>query len=132
MTIEIYWLLLSILLTALLWVPYIINRLFEQGILYGLWDPDGKTESKVGWARRLMAAHTNAIENLVIFASLVIILHQLEISTQLTETAAMLYFFSRLAHVILFAFRVPVLRIVTFLSGFGAQMMLFFTLFTVA
>ena len=73
MTTEIYWLLMSILLTAILWVPYIINRLLEKGILIAVWDPEGDTDSQVGWAKRLMAAHTNAVENLVIFAPLVII-----------------------------------------------------------
>jgi len=128
MTTEFYWLTLTIFLTSILWVPYIINRLFEGGILFGIWDPDGETTSKVPWAKRLMAAHTNAIENLIIFAPLVIILHLLEISTSLTQIACMVFFFARLAHVVLFTFRVPVLRIVSFLTGFGAQLVLIMTL----
>ncbi len=128
MTTELYWLILSILLTAVLWMPYIINRLLEQGIFAGFWDPDGETATKVGWAQRLMNAHVNAVENLVVFAPLVIITHILEMNTELTATAALLYFFSRLAHAILFTLRVPVLRIVAFLGGFTAQMMLVFNL----
>ena len=130
MTTELYWLILSLLLTAVLWMPYIINRLLEQGIFAGFWDPDGETSTKVAWAQRLMDAHVNAVENLVIFAPLVIITHILEMNTELSATAALLYFFSRLAHAILFTLRVPVLRIVAFLSGFAAQMMLVFNLLT--
>ncbi len=130
MTTELYWLILSILLTAVLWMPYIINRLLEHGIFNGAWDPDGKTATKVAWAQRLMDAHVNAVENLVIFAPLVIITHILEMNTDLTATAVLLYFFSRLAHAILFTFRVPVLRVVAFLGGFTAQMMLIFNLLT--
>ena len=99
---------MSVLLTAILWVPVIINRLFEHGIVHGIMDPDGKTDSNVGWANRLMAAHVNAVENLVVFAPLVIILHVLGMSTELTVFASSLYFFSRLAHAIVFALRTPI------------------------
>lgn len=128
MTTELHWLVLSILLTAVLWMPYIINRLFEEGILHGIWDPDGETATKVPWAQRLMDAHVNAVENLAVFAPLVIITHILEMNTELTATATALYFFARLSHVVLFTFRVPVLRVVAFLAGFAAQMMLVFNL----
>ena len=128
MTTELYWLTLSILLTSILWVPYIINRLFDGGFFFGVWDPDGKTATKVPWAQRLMSAHVNAVENLVIFAPLVIIVHILEMNSDLTATAAILYFFSRLLHVVFFTFRVPVLRIVAFVGSFIAEMMLIFTL----
>ena len=128
MTIELYWLTLSILLTSILWVPYIINRLIEGGFFFGLWDPDGKTTSTVPWAQRLMSAHVNAVENLVVFAPLVIIVHILEMNTDLTATASILYFTSRVLHVLFFTFRVPVLRIVAFIGSFIAEMMMILTL----
>lgn len=124
MTQEIHWLVLTILLTTIMWLPYIANRLFEQGILSALWDPNGETATRVKWAQRMRAAHTNAVENLVVFAPLVLILNSLNISTDVTVMACSLFFYSRLAHVIVFTFKVPVLRIATFLSGFAAQMML--------
>ncbi len=128
MTTELHWLVLTILLTAILWMPYIINRLLEQGIFKGFWDPDGETLTEVAWAQRLMNAHVNAVENLVIFAPLVIITHILGMNTTLTASAAVFYFFSRLAHAALFTFRVPVFRIVAFLAGFAAQMVFVFNL----
>lgn len=128
MTTELYWLTLSILLTAVLWLPYIVNRLIEQGFLTALWDPDGEQATKVGWADRLMSAHTNAVENLVIFAPLIIIIHILGMSNEHTAFAAALYFFSRLAHAVLFTLRVPVLRIIAFFGGFIAQIILVFVL----
>lgn len=128
MTTELYWLTLSILLTAVLWFPYIINRLIEQGFFSALWDPDGEQSTKIDWADRLMSAHANAVENLVIFAPLLIISHILELNNEYTAFAAVLYFFSRLAHAVLFTLRVPVLRIVAFFGGFIAQMILVFVL----
>ncbi len=122
MTTELHWLVLSLLLTAVLWLPYILNRLAEQGVLAALWDPEGDTATKVPWAGRLMSAHVNAVENLVLFAPLVLIAHLLEIHTEATVFAAALYFYARLAHVVLFTLRVPILRIVAFFGGFIAQM----------
>ena len=42
---EIYWLLLTTLMTSLFWIPYIINRMAEQGILNSLWDPFADTHT---------------------------------------------------------------------------------------
>ena len=121
---EIYWLTLSLFVTSLIWVPIIINRLIEHGFWHGLWDPEGKTHTEVGWSKRMMAAHVNAIENLVIFAALVLIVQLQGLTSEMTVLASMLFFYSRLAHVILFTFKVPVLRIIAFLVGFSAQVIL--------
>lgn len=51
-------------------VPYIINRMLEQGIGRAIWDPQGITKTEVNWAERMMRAHKNAVENLVVFAPL--------------------------------------------------------------
>ncbi len=126
MTTELHWLTWSILLTALLWVPYILNRMMEGGFVETvLRDPEGRTATEVGWARRLMAAHGNAVENLMVFAPLVLIAHVVGISTALTQTAAMLYFFSRLAHAVVFTLGMPaIVRILAFFGGFIAQMLM--------
>ncbi|MCW8931307.1 MAG: MAPEG family protein [Gammaproteobacteria bacterium] len=128
MTIELYWLILSVLFTSILWIPYILNRLIEQGIMKALWDPDGEMMTEVPWAKRLMSAHVNSVENLVVFAPLVIIAHILGISNELTEQAVVIYFFSRLFHAVLFTLRVPVLRILSFLGGFYAQVLMIISL----
>ena len=72
-----------------------------------------------------MAAHGNAVENLVVFAPLVLIANVAGISTALTQTAAMLYFFSRLAHALAFTLGMPaIVRILAFFGGFTAQMIM--------
>jgi len=128
MTVELYWLLLTILMTAVLWVPYIINRIVEQGVLPAFLDPFGETKAKAPWANRMMAAHVNAVENLVLFAPLVLLVTVLNVGTETTAIAVQVYFFARLAHFVLFTFAVPLLRIVSFLVGFGVQMVLISTL----
>lgn len=33
LTTELYWLIMTLLMTALFWVPYIFNRIIEQGLV---------------------------------------------------------------------------------------------------
>lgn len=124
MTGEMFWLTATVVMTALFWIPYILNRMQEQGVPAALWDPHGETATRRAWASRMMAAHRNAVENLAIFAPLVLLLQQAGISTGLTLLACKLYFFARLIHYLVFTFAVPLLRVVAFLAGFAAQMML--------
>ncbi len=129
-TTELYWLTLTSLMTALFWVPYILNWVVEHGIIAALWNAKEYDHSEPGaaWALRMLRAHENAVENLVIFAPLVLTLHVLEISTAATATASVVYFAARAVHFLAFTFAVPLLRVLTFTVGFGAQMVLALTL----
>lgn len=124
MTTELYWLTATITMTALLWVPYIINRLTENGIFPALRNPQPDSLAAAPWANRMQHAHSNAVENLVLFAPLVLILHVMEISNELTEIATLVYFWSRLAHYIIYTLGIPYARTVAFFIGFLSQMTL--------
>ena len=128
---ELFWLVMTILMTSLFWIPYIVNRMLEQGIPNALWDPFGRIDTNKDWARRMMQAHNNAVENLIVFAPLVILIQITGLHSSITENACMLYFFARLLHFLVFTFAVPILRVVTFLVGFGAQITLIFALLKV-
>jgi uncharacterized MAPEG superfamily protein len=107
-------------LTGLLWVPYILDRIATWGLIDTVGYPaDPKPQSP--WARRLMRAHQNAVENLVVFAALVLVAHAAGVSNGATASAAMIYFWSRVVHVLAYAFAVPWLRTLAFVVGFGAQ-----------
>ena len=125
---ELYWLAMTIIMTSIFWMPYIINRMLEQGIFSALWDRFGITATKTEWANRMMQAHSNAIENLAIFAPLVILIQLTGMNSSTTALACMVYFFARLIHFVVFTFAIPLFRVVSFLVGFGAQMMLALTL----
>jgi uncharacterized MAPEG superfamily protein len=128
MTTELYWLTLTVLMTALMWLPYIINRMLEQGISFAMWDPQGETKTAVIWAERMTRAHKNAVENLIIFAPLVLTLQLTDLSNELTALACIMYFFSRLTHYIVFSLGIPLLRIFAFMTSVVAQFILAFTL----
>ena len=121
---ELYWLTLTTLMTGLMWVPYIMNRLIEKRPLKALWDPQGDTSTRVVWADRMMRAHQNAVENLAIFAPLVLALQMAGIGSSTTVTACVVYFFARLAHYVVFTLGIPVVRVLAFAVGVAAQITL--------
>lgn len=52
-TTELYWLVLTLMMTALFWVPTIINRIAETGVWATLMPP--QLQPKVQWAEGLSA-----------------------------------------------------------------------------
>jgi uncharacterized MAPEG superfamily protein len=108
-------------LTALLWVPYVLNRLVAWGIPDTVGYPDNP-KPLAPWAERLKRAHANAVENLVVFATLVLAANALGITGGAVATAAMVYFWSRVVHALAYTFKVPWLRTLGFTGGFLAQM----------
>ena len=122
MTKELYWLTLTVLMTALLWLPYVLDRMVVRGLMGAMSaavPESGKPQS--GWAQRAASAHWNAVENLAIFAPAVLTAHVLNISTHGTQMAVVLYFFARLAHFIVYTLGVPVVRTLAFTAGWVAQ-----------
>jgi len=129
MTTELHWLILTLLMTSLLWVPYVLDRFLVRGTWKTLGDtqPEG-TGAQSLWAKRAIRAHQNAIENLAIFAPAVLALHFLGISTPATRAAVLVYFFARLAHYIVYTAGIPFARTLTFATAWACQLALIFSL----
>jgi uncharacterized MAPEG superfamily protein len=110
-------------LTALMWIPYILDRLLVWGLMDTVGYPDNpKPQSP--WARRMKAAHANAVENLVVFAALVLAAQAAGISNNATVMACAVYFWARVVHFLAYTFRVPWVRTLAFTAGFLAQIAL--------
>jgi uncharacterized MAPEG superfamily protein len=109
------------LLTALLWLPYILDRLIVRGVPDTVGYP-ANPKPQSPWAQRLRAAHGNAVENLVVFAALVLVANALGISNGTIATAALVYFWARVVHVIAYTLAWPWVRTLAFAVGFAAQM----------
>ena len=131
MTRELFWLTLTIILTALLWIPYTLNRTAVRGLAGAMANPSRNDKPMAPWATRLMFAHDNAVENLVVFASLVLILSQIDYSTQWTALACAVYFWARVAHMLVYTLGLPVFRTLAFTVGFLAQAVLALAIFKV-
>jgi uncharacterized membrane protein YecN with MAPEG domain len=108
--------------TGLLWMPYMLNRIAVRGIASTVGYPVDPPPL-APWAQRLRAAHANAVENLVVFAALVLAAQVLSISTPVTVLAGSLYLWSRVAHAVIYTLGVPWLRTLAFVGGFAAQML---------
>src|SRR6478735_3136684 len=113
--------------TALLWAPYMLNRILVRGIAATVGYPVDPP-ALAPWAERLRAAHANAIENLAVFAALVLTAQMLGVSTPSTALAGWLYLWSRVVHAIAYTLAVPWLRTLAFTGGFLAQMIVAFQL----
>jgi uncharacterized MAPEG superfamily protein len=131
LTPELFWLTCTVILTGLLWVPYILNRITVRGMPATLGNPTRDAKPHAAWANRLMFAHDNAVENLVIFAPLVLILNEIDYSTKWTVYASAVYFWARLAHLIVYTLGLPVFRTLAFTVGFLAQAVLALAIFRV-
>mgnify|MGYP002622014609 CR=1 FL=1 len=110
-------------LTALLWAPYILNMIAVRGLVDAVGYPENPPPM-AAWAQRMKAAHANAIENLVVFAALVLIAHAAGVSNDTTVLAAQVYFWARLVHVIAYTLAIPWVRTLAFVAGFASQLLI--------
>ncbi|HKW80218.1 MAG TPA: MAPEG family protein [Casimicrobiaceae bacterium] len=123
MTTELMYLVWISAITALMWIPYIVDRMAVWGIPDTVGYPENpKPQSP--WARRMRSAHANAVENLAVFAALVLAAHAAGVSNGATVFACALYFWARIVHWFAYAAAVPWVRTLAFVGGFVGQMIL--------
>lgn len=122
LTAELTCLALIAMATALMWIPYMTARILTRGPVRAMANPDPSFPPDPAWAERARRAHANAIENLAVFAPLVLIAAIAGVSTPATVIAAQLYLGARLVHYLVYAAGIPVLRTLAFLTGFGATL----------
>ncbi len=122
MTPELFDLLLITVATALMWVPYITDAMLVRGTWSVLDNPQERPPPLHNWAVRAKAAHRNAIENLPLFAVVVLTAHAAEVSTTATVMAAHGYVAARMTHWMLYTAGIPVLRTLSFLLAWAATL----------
>ena len=121
MNTELTYLALASVLTGLLWVPYVLDVILVRGVMDAVGYPENpKPIAK--WAQRLKAAHYNAVENLVVFAALVLVAHAAGIHSAAIATSAMVYFWARVVHAVAYTFAIPWVRTLAFVAGVAAQL----------
>lgn len=117
---ELLYLALAAALTGVLWIPYILDRIAKWGLVPAVSYPENPP-AQSPWAQRMMRAHANAVENLVVFATLVLVANALGITGGIVATAAMVYFWARLVHLVAYTLAIPWVRTLAFAVGFLAQ-----------
>jgi uncharacterized MAPEG superfamily protein len=121
MNAELTYLAMVAVLTGLLWVPYILNEIMVRGVVDAVGYPENP-KPLAKWAQRLKAAHYNAVENLAVFAALVLVAQAAGIHNAAIAGAAQVYFWARVAHAAAYTYAVPWVRTIAFVVGFGCQM----------
>ncbi|MEM7434016.1 MAG: MAPEG family protein [Myxococcota bacterium] len=117
------WLAATALMTGVLWVPYVLQRMLALGVL-GALKPVGPEEiaRQAVWAQRARNAHYNAIENLAVFATLVLVAQAMgKADEPQIVLASQVYFWARLVHFPALTFGMTGVRTTAFLVAFGAQ-----------
>jgi uncharacterized MAPEG superfamily protein len=69
------------------------------------------------WAERMKKAHYNSVENLVLFAALVLVAHAADISNATTVLVCKVYFWARLVHFVAYTIGIPWVRTLAFVIG---------------
>jgi uncharacterized MAPEG superfamily protein len=119
MTTELCYLAMSALLSALMWIPYIINTIMVRGLTNAVGYPDNPAPL-APWAERMKKAHYNSVENLVVFAALVLVANAADISNVATVSASMFYFWARVVHLGAYTLKIPWVRTLSFAVAWGS------------
>jgi uncharacterized MAPEG superfamily protein len=114
--------------TALMWVPYVTARMTTHGVMPAIGHPGPGYPVDPPWVDRARRAHLNAIENLAVFAPLVLVAAIVEVSTRATVLSAQIYVAARIIHYIIYAAGIPVVRTLAFLVGACATVVIAITL----
>ena len=109
MTPELMYLVWSAALTLVLAVIAVSGATLQVGLPRLAGNREAMPEMD-DWAGRAQRAHRNMLENLVLFAILVLVARAANVSNAVTLLGAQLFFWGRVAHALLYIAGVPWLR----------------------
>lgn len=115
------WLAASCVLTALMWLPYALELIAHQGLMAAIGNREALREP-APWAARLRRAHANAVENLVVFAALLLVAQAMGTQAEVTAAAGAIYFWARLIHLLSYVAGIVFVRTLAFLGGWIATL----------
>jgi len=118
MTTDLKYLAFTAILTAALWIPYVITQVTTNGPLAPPNYADPTPRPVPLWGKRADRAYLNAVECFAPFAALVIIAHVTGKADAMTAFWAMGFFWLRLAHAVVYLLAIPYVRTLVFTLGF--------------
>jgi uncharacterized MAPEG superfamily protein len=128
MTTDLKYLAYTAILTAALWIPYVIAQVATNGFLAPANYVDPTPRPLPPWGKRADRAYLNAVESFAPFAALVIIAHVTGKANAMTAFWAICFFWLRLAHVVVYLLAFPYVRTLLFTLGFVAVAGIFWEL----
>ena len=122
MTTDLKYLVFTAMLTAALWIPYIVCQVRTNGPLQPTNYADPALPRPVpAWGQRAHRAYLNAVEVFAPFAALVIAAHLTGKADAMTAFWSASFFWVRLGHAVVYFAGIPYLRTVLFTLGFVAE-----------
>ena len=100
MTTELLYLLLTALLTGLLWIPVVVGYVTSRGPLTAEAYRTAPTSPLPDWVNRAHRAHMNAVESFAPFAAVVLIGQAIGVHSAVTADCAAIFFYARAAHAV--------------------------------
>jgi uncharacterized MAPEG superfamily protein len=128
MTADLKYLALTALLTATLWIPYIIAQVQTNGFLAPGNYRDPTPRPVPLWGKRADRAYMNAVETFAPFAALVIIAQLTGKTNAMTAWFAQAFFWLRMTHAVVYLFGIPYIRTLVFTLGYVAVAGIFWEL----
>jgi uncharacterized MAPEG superfamily protein len=121
-TTDLKYLVFTAMLTAALWIPYIVCQVRTNGRLQPANYADPTLPRPVPpWGLRAHRAYQNAIEVFAPFAALVLAAHLTGKADAMTAFWSAGFFWVRLAHAAVYLAGIPYVRTVLFTLGFVAE-----------
>lgn len=122
MTTELTMLILSVGLLMLILLIQASAGILSNGLLAQAGSRDELPEKKVFHAR-VTRLRDNMMENLLLFAPVVLVAQAVGLSNAMTVLGAQLFFFARLAHAVIYLAGWPLIRPVPFAIGWAGIIM---------
>jgi uncharacterized MAPEG superfamily protein len=117
-TTDLRYLAYTAILTASLWIPYIVCQVATNGFLTPPNYVDPASRPVPLWGVRAHRAYLNSVEVFAPFAALVLIANISGKADAMTAFWAMSFFWLRLAHTVVYLLAVPYVRTLVFVLGF--------------
>ena len=118
MTTDLKYLALTALLTAALWIPYVVCQVATNGFLKPQNYTDPTPRPLPLWGKRADRTYLNAVEVFAPFAALVIVAHLAGKANAMTAFWAAAFFWMRVAHAVVYLLGIPYIRTLVFTLGF--------------
>ncbi|HYM32164.1 MAG TPA: MAPEG family protein [Candidatus Cybelea sp.] len=116
----------SAVLTFVQVLPYVNGRLLTNWTLADAVGNREKDPPDAAWVGRAVRAHTNMVENLPIFAALVLVAHVTSHANAMTALGAQIFFWARLVYAGVYIAGIPYLRTLVWLVSIIGMAIIFF------
>lgn len=122
MTVELTMLFWAVILTFVQMLVAVQLTLMEVGLPTLAGNREGVAAT--GMAGRAKRAHANMLENLILFAALVLIVQAADLSSDMTVLGAQIFVFARLVYALIYIIGIPWLRTATWAVSVAGMVMI--------